>query len=156
MTDLLARATGATRGTAPGSGPDFPSSPAGRRTQRPRWRDTRLLLGVLLILSSVVLGARLISSATSSTQWLSVTRSLPAGHVLVAGDLRPVKAHLPASASRQYFAAEPAQLVGRTLGRSLAAGELLASEALTSGSSEASRVISTRGESRPFAGTLSR
>ena len=141
MADLLARPSAATRGGGLGSDSHLPSSPSGRRTKRPRWRDTRLLLGILLILTSVVLGARLISSATGSTQWLSVTRSLPAGHVLVAADLRPVKAHLPASASKQYFSADPARLVGRTLGRPLAAGELLASEALASGSGGASRVI---------------
>lgn len=141
MTDLLARPASGVNGGGPGGGSYPPSSPSGRRAKRPRWRDTRLLLGVLLILVSVVLGARLISSATSSTQWLSVTRSLPAGHVLVAGDLRAVKAHLPASASSQYFAAEPAELVGRTLGRPLAAGELLAAESLASGSAGASRVI---------------
>lgn len=118
-----------------------PGSPVGRRLQLPRWRDTRLLLGVLLILVSVVLGARLISSATQTSRWLSVTRALPAGHVLVATDLVSVKAHLPASAGRHYFGSEPSQLVGRTLGRQLAAGEFLPAEALATGSVGASRVL---------------
>ena len=118
-----------------------PGSPVGRRVQLPRWRDTRLLVGVLLVLASVVLGARFISSATRTSQWLSVAKSLPAGHVLEASDLISVKAHLPASVSGHYFAAAPSQLAGRRLGRPLAAGEFLPAEALTAGPSGPSRVL---------------
>jgi hypothetical protein len=121
--------------------PATPGSPLGRRVQLPRWRDTRLLIGVLLILVSVVLGARLISAATHTTRWLSVTRALPAGHVLVASDLIAVNAHLPTSASSHYFASDPSELVGRTLGRRVAAGEFLPAEGLVSGATGASRVL---------------
>jgi hypothetical protein len=120
---------------------NLPSSPPARRAQRPRWRDTRLLFGVLLMVVSVVIGARFVSGATRTTQWLSVTRALPAGHVLTASDLAPVKAHLAAAAGSQYFTSEPLRLVGRTLIRPLAAGELLPSEALASGPAAASRVV---------------
>ncbi len=98
-------------------------------------------MGVLLILASVVLGGRLVGSATQTSRWLSVTRTLAAGHVLVASDLVSVKAHLPASAGSHYFAADPTQLVGRTLGRPLSSGEFLPAEALASGSSGPSRVL---------------
>jgi hypothetical protein len=118
-----------------------PASPVARRIQVPRWRDTRLLIGVLLILASVVLGARLIGTATKTSRWLSVTRTLPAGHVLVTSDLVAVKAHLPASAGSHYFASDPSQLAGRTLGRQLSAGEFLPAEALASGSTGPSRVL---------------
>lgn len=141
MADLLTAPTGAARGSTGSEALHRPSSPLGRRVQRARWRDTRLLVGLLLIFASVVLGARLISAATRTSQWLSVTRALPAGHVLVASDLVTVKAHLPASASRRYFAAAPSQLVGRTLGRPLAAGEFLPAAGLASGTAGASRVL---------------
>lgn len=141
MTQVSTRPPGPRPSAAGGDDPHVPSSPKARRVQRPRWRDSRLLVGVLLILSSVVLGARFVSGATRTSQWLSVTHSLPAGHVLTALDLQRVNAHLPGSASRHYFTAAPPQLVGRTLARSLAAGELLPADGLASGDGRASRVV---------------
>lgn len=140
MTDLMSPPVRSSRSAA-GDTSQVTSSPAGRRVQRPRWRDTRLLLGVLLILVSVVVGARFVSGATRTSQWLSVTRSLPAGHVLVAADLAPVKAHLAEAAGRHYFTAAAPALAGRTLSRPLGSGELLPADALRSGSVAASRVV---------------
>jgi hypothetical protein len=101
-----------------------------------------LIIGVLLILVSVVLGARLVNGATSSSSWLSVTRSLPAGHVLAPDDLKPVKAHLPASAIRQYFTVDSGALTGRVLNRPIAAGDLLPADAVaSSGEQRPSRVV---------------
>ncbi len=116
-------------------------SPAARRVQRPRWRDAKLLSGVLLILASVVLGARLIGSASRTSGWLGVTRSLPTGHVLVAADLRTVQAHLPASSSGRYFSADPAPLIGKTLTSPVAAGELLPAAAVTAAPRSDSRIV---------------
>ncbi len=116
-------------------------SPAGRRVQRPRWRDAKLMTGVLLILASVVLGARLIGSASRTTGWLSVTHALPAGHVLVAADLRAVQAHLPASSDGRYFASDPSPLIGKTLTSAVAAGELLPAAAVTAASKADSRIV---------------
>jgi hypothetical protein len=94
-----------------------------------------------LILVAVVAGARVIGSATKTVQWVGVSHALPAGHVLVASDLVPVKAHLPASAAKRYFTADPSRLVGRVLTRALTAGELLPAAALATGSGPASRVL---------------
>jgi hypothetical protein len=116
-------------------------SPVGRRVQRPRWRDAKLMTGVLLILASVVLGARLIGTASHTTGWLGITRSLPAGHVLVAADLRTVQAHLPASSAGRYFAPEPGSLIGKTLTSPVAGGELLPADALTAATKADSRVV---------------
>src|SRR4051794_41445175 len=72
--------------------PDLP--PVGRRQARPRWRDTRLLVGVLLVLVSVLVGVRVVTAADATAPWLTVTSDLPAGHVLVPADLAPARAHL--------------------------------------------------------------
>jgi hypothetical protein len=141
MTDLMTPPASARARSVSGDAGHNPSSPIGRRAERPRWRDTRLLLGVLLIIISVVVGARFVGGATRTVQWLSVTRALPAGHVLTASDLTPTKAHLAASAGRQYFRAPAPVLVGRTLARSMSSGELLPADALASGSAPASRVV---------------
>ncbi|HEX4018735.1 MAG TPA: SAF domain-containing protein [Frankiaceae bacterium] len=116
-------------------------SPPASRLARPRWRDGKLLTGVLLVLVSVVLGARLIGSASRTTAWLGVTRSLPAGHVLTAADLRAVQAHLPASSGGRYFATDPAALIGKTLTSPVAAGELLPAAAITAASKAESRIV---------------
>lgn len=47
---------------------EVPTSPAARRLASPRWLDGRLVLGVLLVLASVLVGARLLSSADRSQQ----------------------------------------------------------------------------------------
>ncbi len=133
MTDLLTRSV-----TEP---PVVTASPKARRWRRSRWRDGRLAVGVLLMLVSVVIGARVIGGATESQQWLAVTRSVPAGHLLAAEDLRSVGAHLPSGAGGQYFTAEPAELIGRTVTRALASGELLPSAAVAATAPEASRVL---------------
>jgi hypothetical protein len=99
------------------------------------------MTGVALVLVSVALGGRLIGSASRTTGWLSVTRSLPAGHVLVAADLRRVQAHLPASTGGRYFSSDPSELVGKTLATPVAAGALLPDDALASGSKTAGRVV---------------
>ncbi len=141
MTDLLTNQPTQRRQELSGSSPRPPSSEPARRVERPRWRDTRLLVGVLLIVLSVVLGARFIDGATQSGRWLSVTHSLPAGHVLAASDLLAVKAHLPAASAGQYFAAPASALEGKTLTRSLAAGELLAADAVSADHQQPSRVV---------------
>ncbi len=140
VTEMLSAAARVGPATEAGRGGALPSPP-GRRTHPARWRDSRLLAGVLLILAAVVLGARFVTAATASSQWLRAARPLPAGHVLVDGDLTPVKAHLPAETSRQYFTAVPARLYGRTLSRPISAGELLPADALASGRGAASRVV---------------
>jgi hypothetical protein len=116
-------------------------SPPAKRLERPRWRDGRLLTGVVLILASVALGGHLIGSASRTTGWLSVTRSLSAGHVLVAGDLQTVQAHLPASASGRYFTSAAGGLVGKTLTAPVQAGELLTADALAQSGAAESRIV---------------
>jgi hypothetical protein len=117
------------------------ASPSARRLQRPRWRDGRLLTGLVLILASVALGGHLIGSASKTTGWLSAARPLAAGHVLVAGDLKTVQAHLPAAASGRYFTSAPGSLVGKTLATPVQAGELLAAGALAQPGVAESRIV---------------
>jgi hypothetical protein len=94
----------------------------------PRWLDLRLVLGVLLVLGSVLLGARVVAAADATTPVWSVTGDLAAGTVLSADDLVRVDVRLDAAASG-YLAAsvDPS---GRTLERAVGAGELLPRTAL--------------------------
>jgi hypothetical protein len=106
--------------------PSIPASPPARRLGRPRWRDTRLLIGVLLVLVSVVVGARVFAAAGQTRQWVVARADLPAGHVVTADDLTTASADLSdAVSSRYYPGGRLGDVVGGTLARPVSAGELV-------------------------------
>jgi hypothetical protein len=85
-----------------------------------------LLIGVLLVLVSVVAGARLFAAADKTREWVTARADLPAGHVVVAADLTTVRAHLDAATSGRYYPGNRLQeIVGGTLARPVGAGELI-------------------------------
>ena len=109
---------------------EVPESSWARRVARPRWRDPRLLLGVLLVLVCVLGGARLLSTADDYVEVWSASHDLSAGSALEAEDLqvRRVRFADQADADR-YVSAEVAPL-GVVLARAMGAGELLPRAAL--------------------------
>ena len=109
---------------------DPPASPRASRLATPGWLDGRLVLGVLLVLVSVVVGARVLSSADRSTLVWAASKELTAGTLLAAGDLEPVRVRLFESTG-QYVGADGAPPVGYVVRRGLGAGELLPQGALT-------------------------
>jgi hypothetical protein len=122
--------------------PGTVSSPKARRLTRARWRDHRLLLGVLLVVSCVVIGARVVATADRSRSWVSVRHDLPAGHVLTAADLTATSGRLVPAAAGHYFESTVVdRLVGQELSRPVAAGELLGRGAIGSGPRQPSRVV---------------
>jgi len=109
---------------------DAPASPKASRLAAPSWLDTRLVLGVLLVLVSVVVGARVLSSADrSQTVWVT-TRDLAAGSELVREDLAVARVRLFGD-SRQYISGRGPAPVGYFLRRAVGARELLPLRALT-------------------------
>jgi len=112
----------------PGASSDPLPGPIPRRVRPPRWLDLRLVLGVLLVLGSVLLGARVVSAADATVPVWAVTGDLAAGTRLEAGDLRAVDVRLgEASAAYLSTGTRPE---GRTLDRAVRAGELLPRAAL--------------------------
>lgn len=103
---------------------DPAASPTPRRLVPPRWLDPRLIGGVVLVLVSVLLGSLVVSSADRRQPVWSLSRDVAAGTVLTGDDLRPVRVQLGPAASR-YLGTDIA-VAGRTVHRSLHAGELLA------------------------------
>jgi hypothetical protein len=110
--------------------PDSPASPRASRLPTPGWLDARLVLGVLLVLVSVVVGARVLSTADRSTLVWAATTDLTAGSQLDRDDLEPVRVRLFESSAR-YLAADGEPPVGWVLQHGVGAGELLPQEALS-------------------------
>jgi hypothetical protein len=105
-----------------------PGGPLPRRVRPPRWLDLRLVLGVLLVLGSVLLGARVVTAADATVPVWSVAGDLAAGTVLDRNDLVAASVRLEGSASA--YLATSTHPEGRVLGRAVRAGELLPRSAL--------------------------
>jgi hypothetical protein len=99
-----------------------------RRVRPPRWLDLRLVLGVLLVLGSVLLGARIVTAADATVPVWSVAGDLAAGTVLAEADLVPVDVRLDDAAGA--YLATSTRPEGRTLARTVRRGELLPRSAL--------------------------
>ena len=109
---------------------DTPASPKANRLAAPGWLDGRLVLGVLLVLVSVVVGARVLSSADRSQLVWAATKDLAVGSQLQEGDLTAVRVRLFETADR-YIGAGGEAPVGYVLRRGVGAGDLLPSESLS-------------------------
>ena len=105
------------------------ASPVPRRIKAPSWLDLRLVIGVVLVLGSVVLGAKIVSGANHTYRMLAVTRDLAAGTLLSRDDVTAVRVQLPDRGRGIYLSAE-AEVLGKQLNRALATGELLPAAAL--------------------------
>lgn len=99
------------------------SSPSARRLRAPGWLNGRLVAGLLLVLVSVVLGARIVADADSTDLVWAAEADLAAGTMLIEGDLRAVPVRL-ADVGGAYLLSST-DPVGRVLNRSIRAGELL-------------------------------
>jgi pilus assembly protein CpaB len=78
------------------------------------WRNGRLALGVLLVLTAVLGGAAVLRQADRTVTVLAAGRDLPSGVPLRNGDLHAVRVRLPAEQLARY--ARPADdLIGQRL-----------------------------------------
>ena len=107
-----------------------PPSTWASRVPRARWRDPRLILGLLLVVASVLAGARLLSTADDYVEVWSASRDLAAGSELHAEDLQVRKVRFAEQADADRYVAANVAPVGAVLARPLGAGELLPRAAL--------------------------
>lgn len=103
--------------------------PRAARLARPRWLDLRLVLGALLVLTSVVVGAKVVAQADDTYPVWALRHDVGARSVLTEDDLIVTAVQLEGSAA-VYVAAGGPPPVGWVLTRPLAAGELLPRAAL--------------------------
>lgn len=118
-------------------------SPDAERLRAPRWRDGRLVAGVVLVLLAVLLGARLVGGAQHSTSVLVAARGLDAGHVLQPADLRVRSIRLSGVTGKYWGPADAPALAGHPLVTAVAEGDLLPRSAVAGQADpKPSRVVS--------------
>jgi hypothetical protein len=121
-----------------GSGFAVPSAPA-QRIRRARWKDGRLLLGILLVAASALAGARLLSAADDTTSVWLTKHVIPAGARIGADDLTSTRVRFTSDeAARTYFATD-AELDGMFAVRQIGAGEFVP-KAATAGQRDADQI----------------
>lgn len=98
-------------------------TPSAARLPRARWLDARLLIGLLLILLSVVVGAKVFADADERVQVWAVTHDLGADTTLSVDDVVARSVRLDATAGRYVSADE--SLDGLVLTRPVGKDELL-------------------------------
>jgi len=105
--------------------------PVAARLHRPSWRDTRLVVGVLLVLLSMTIGAKAIDAADSTVPMYAAVGPLVPGQPVAQGDVRRVDVQL-GTGRTQYLAADRDIAPGTFALREVRAGELLPRSALGS------------------------
>jgi SAF domain len=115
-----------------------PASPPARRLHHPSWLDLRLIVGILLVLISVLVGAKVMANADRSVQVWALARDVAAGTTLVADDLRPARVRLFDNGAAYLQAVQSP--TGRTVTRDMRAGELL--PRLAVGATEPAAIVS--------------
>jgi hypothetical protein len=118
---------------------DLPT-PSASRLPRARWLDARLLVGLLMLLLSVVIGAKVFADADERVRVWSVTRDLGADTPLSEDDLEVAAVRLDDVAGRYVAATE--DLEGVVLTRPFGRGELLPLSAVAAaGAADQRRVV---------------
>lgn len=94
------------------------------RLRRPSWRDSRLLVGVLIVLASVLVGARVVAAADDTVPVYAAAGTLASGHPIGPGDVRVVRVRLGAGIAT-YLSARATLAPGLVVTRALGDGELV-------------------------------
>lgn len=114
-----------------GGNDDLPR-PTAKRLQRPSWRDTRLVVGVLFMLVATVGGGMAMRHYDTSVEVLQAAHTLVPGQRITSDDVRTVKVRVD-GAAKTYFSGTGSKPEGQVL-REVRPGELLPRSAVGDGS----------------------
>lgn len=106
-------------------------TPTARRLTKPSWKDTRLIIGVLLVLLSIVIGAMAFRAADDRVGVWAASRTLTPGESIGAADLERVDVQL-GDAAATYLRSGQALPDGAVIDRELRPGELVPRSAIIS------------------------
>jgi hypothetical protein len=125
--------------------------PIAHRLRRPSWRDPRLVIGLLLLFTSVALGARVVALADHTEPVYAARATLPTGTALSAEALQVVRLRLTGT-SAGYLAARRPIPAGQVLIRAVGAGEIVPLSALAPADTLQSRPVAIPVAGAPPAG----
>lgn len=103
-----------------------PASPKASRLALPRWLDPKLLLGLLLVIVAMLLGARVFASADDTVAVYQVKAAMFTGDPLTADSVSVTRVHFAEGlvADNYVNAAQPLP-TGQVVNHDLRAGEML-------------------------------
>ena len=108
------------------------SSPAAARATRARWRDPRLVLGVVVVAVCALVGARLLGRANDTVGVWTAAHPLRAGQPLATTDVVRTEIRFAQQTDAdRYLSGDRPVPSGSTLARDVGAGELLPRAALS-------------------------
>ncbi|HWD82127.1 MAG TPA: SAF domain-containing protein [Kribbella sp.] len=110
------------------SGFGAPAAPA-QRNRKARWRDGRLVLGVLLVAVTALAGAKLLSSADDTTTIWAAKHELRVGSPLTDDDLTTVRVRFTSGNDAGKYLSADADLKGLIVGRTVGQGEFVPKDA---------------------------
>ncbi len=103
-----------------------PATPKASRLALPRWLDPKLLLGVLLVLVAMLLGARVFAAADDTVPVWGVKADMAAGDQLTPDTLVVTRVHFATGAvADNYISAAQALPTGQVLSSDVRADEML-------------------------------
>jgi hypothetical protein len=137
--------------TVPASATPSPAPAA--RLRRPSWRDARLLVGLVLILASVAVGARVVALADDTVPLYAARTALPSGTPLSAENLFVARARITGT-DVEYLDARRAPPEGQVLLRQVGPGELVPVSAVGPASVLATRPVTVPLDGAPPAGLV--
>jgi hypothetical protein len=110
------------------SGFGAPAAPA-QRNRKARWKDGRLVLGVLLVAVTALAGAKLLSSADDTTTIWAAKHELRVGSPLTDDDLTTVRVRFTSTNDSGKYLSADADLKGLVVGRTVGPGEFVPKDA---------------------------
>ncbi|MHB1491972.1 MAG: hypothetical protein ACYCTH_15950 [Cellulomonas sp.] len=128
--------------------------PVASRLRRPSWRDPRLMVGIVLVASSVALGSWLVGEAQATTGVYVARSTLVPGETIRTDQLVVVQARLDAAQAARYLAAGADLPVDAVALRVVASGELLPRDALGATAEVDVRPVPISLDTEPAAGVV--
>ncbi|HET8987813.1 MAG TPA: hypothetical protein VFN43_04805 [Humibacillus sp.] len=125
--------------------------PAAKRLQRPSWRDSRLVVGVLLVLVAATLGAKAVARADDRVPVWAAAADLVEGDRVEASSFTRVDVIL-GDGSVAYLSADGPAPTGSFVMRDVRAGELVPASAVGSPSDVDVRRVTVRADAASTAG----
>ncbi|MGQ7295066.1 SAF domain-containing protein [Quadrisphaera sp. KR29] len=117
-----------------------PAPPPASRLRAPSWREPRLVVGLLLVLASVLAGARVVSAADATVPVWVAARTLVPGQEITTSDLRAVRVHLDGGEAG-YLSAAQQPPAGAVALREVTSGDLLPRSAVGSATELTTRPV---------------